>query len=301
MRDARGARGLVGADVLEVGCGSGALLAQVVAAGAHGTGVEPGVQAAEHARSRGLAVIAEPFEPAQFADRRFDVIFHHAVLEHVPGPIEFLRSQLELLGDDGLLVCSVPDCSPPLAHGDISMLVHEHLSYFTPDSLACAATRAGGALVAARLSRTSGSTYCALRRVATGSRVDHLGGLDAATGGFVAAAQHTIAAIRGFVESIASEGRTLGIFCPFRFINYHALLGASVPAIRYFDDDPLLEGRYFPPVDVAIESRESLLRRPVNELVVMSWTFGDAIAASLRARDELAGTTIRTISEIIGG
>ena len=113
------------------------------------------------------------------------------------------------------------------------------------------------------------------------------------------AAQRTLEIIWGYLGRRAVERRTLGIFCPARFINYHALLGTALE-LRYFDDDPLLTGRYFPPINVAIESREDLIRRPVDELLIMSWTFGDVIAEGLRHRSELDDTKVVLIGELVG-
>jgi 2-polyprenyl-3-methyl-5-hydroxy-6-metoxy-1,4-benzoquinol methylase len=287
---------LESAYVLEVGCGTGALLRRIVSEGAHAVGIEPGQGAAEHARAAGLEVIAEPFDPAKLSGRRFDLIVHHAVLEHVSRPGEFLAQQLELLTDGGLVVCSVPDCRMPLANGDISMLVHEHVSYFTPETLARLAASVGGETVAARASSAAGSIYCALRP-SRKEQADPPRG--ASIDEFAGAARATLGTLRHYCEQLASDNRTLGVYCPSRFINYHALIGAELPQIRYFDDDPLLEGRYYPPVDVQIEARPGLLQRPVDEVLVVSWTFGERIAESLRSETELGSTPIRTVADVL--
>jgi 2-polyprenyl-3-methyl-5-hydroxy-6-metoxy-1,4-benzoquinol methylase len=297
--EARPKKGLGGAEVLEIGCGAGALLGRIAREGAHAVGVEPGQSAAQHARDAGLEVIAEPFTPERFGQDRFDVILHHAVLEHVADPQIFLAQQLELLTDDGLVICSVPDCTAPLAYGDLSMFVHEHFSYFTPNSLARLGELAGGEVVAARTAYAAGSIHCALRRPAT--RPSHRETAPRQSiRDFTGSARRSLSALERFCEGLANEQQTLGVYCPARFINYHALLGDAAPTVRYFDDDPQLHGRYFPPFDVPIEARSGLLARPVDTLVVMSWTFGERIAASLRGQPELADTTIRTIDELVG-
>lgn len=291
---------LRGARVLEIGCGGGALLHRMVTEGAHATGIEPDLRSAERAHAAGLDVIPEPFAADRFGDERFDAIVHYAVLEHIEEPAQFLAEQLRLLADGGTIICSVPDCTPALAHGDLSILVHEHVSYFTPASLHRLATQAGAEVVVIEAARAAGSTYCAMRR-ATDAACD-VATIDlpeVPADEFVASAQHCLETVERFLSSVAADGRTLGIFCPLRFINYHVLLGPAAGAIRYFDDDPLLHGRYFPPIDVAIESREDLLRDPVDELLVMSWTFGERIASDLRDRPELADTRIVTIDALI--
>src|SRR5689334_22529799 len=75
--------GLAGANVLEIGCGGGPLLQRISTEGAETVGVEPDVGPARQAETAGLNVIASTFDPGLFPNKRFDVIVHHAVLEHV--------------------------------------------------------------------------------------------------------------------------------------------------------------------------------------------------------------------------
>lgn len=294
--EARGGRSLAGASVLEIGCGSGALLGRMMEEGAAGIGVEPGAPAAEAARAVGLDVIVSPFERGLFADRRFNLIVHHAVLEHVADPVSFLRDQLSLLTEDGVIVCAVPDCTVPMIIGDMSMLFHEHMSYFSAASLRRTGALAGARPIAERGSRSAGATYCAW---AIGE-ADHAHAADDHSAAhFLQAAPQSLKAVRAFAERLVGQDRTLGIYIPARFINYQALT-PTLPALRYFDDDPNLEGRYYPPFDVPVESRAGLLSRPVDELLVMSWTFGERIAHELRARPEMAATAVHTVAEILG-
>jgi SAM-dependent methyltransferase len=287
---------LEGAQVLEVGCGGGALLQGLVDAGADALGLEPGEPAASAASRAGLDVIAQPFSRELFPDRRFDLIVHHAVLEHVPDPISFLRDQLRLLNPSGLVVCSVPDCTSALRHGDLSMLVHEHLSYFTAGSLNRTGGLAGAESVAARPGRAAGSLYRAWKPAP--SEADPGEVADGLAAEFISQAPLAVRLVAQLAERLAGERRTLGIFCPARFFNYHAVI-PTTPVVRYFDDDPRLHGLFYPPIDVAVEPRSALLADPVDELLIMSWTFGRRVAAELRSRPELAGTAIVTVEELL--
>ena len=116
--------------VLEIGCGTGYLLASLKALGADVLGIEPGTNSAIHAEHAGIRVLHQPFETTSL-DGQFDLIVHYGVLEHVAEPLDFLQRQLSLLSTSGQIVFAVPDCGAPVAHGDISMFVHEHCSYVT--------------------------------------------------------------------------------------------------------------------------------------------------------------------------
>lgn len=63
-----------GAQLLDVGCGTGTASAELVRRGSSVLGVEVDERMAEVARSRGLAVETAPFERWDAAGRRFDVV-----------------------------------------------------------------------------------------------------------------------------------------------------------------------------------------------------------------------------------
>ncbi len=73
-----------GAEVLEIGCGTGLLLSRVAPGAARAVGVDlsPGMLA--HARERGLDVHEGRAEALPFEDASFDVVYSFKVLAHVP-------------------------------------------------------------------------------------------------------------------------------------------------------------------------------------------------------------------------
>jgi SAM-dependent methyltransferase len=83
--------------VAEVGCGDGALLAELGARGLSGElhGFEVSEEAARIARSRGVPGLAEVtvYDGARLpaADGAFDLVVLSHVLEHVPDPVALLR------------------------------------------------------------------------------------------------------------------------------------------------------------------------------------------------------------------
>jgi 2-polyprenyl-3-methyl-5-hydroxy-6-metoxy-1,4-benzoquinol methylase len=295
--ESRGERGLAGARVLEIGAGEGALLAAISAQGAIGVGVEPGAEAVARARARGLTVVDRPFS-AGCVEGPFDVIVHHAVLEHVSEPIPFLADQLALLGEGGLIVCSVPDCSEPIARGDISMFMHEHWSYFTPASLARVAQAAGARLVGTRASSAAGALYSAWAR--SDRAADGLAVRCELSAGLRARAERSVGQLRRWLAGRRDRGETVGIYCPPRFLNYQALIGPPAAEVRFFDDDPAFAGGYLPPVTSPIETRDLLIADPVDHVLVMSWTFGVRLRQALGEEAALAAMRISTLDEVLG-
>ena len=75
--------------------------------------------------------------------KKVDCIFHSDVLEHIDTPINFLKEQYEGLNNEGILIISVPDCTESIKIGDVSMALHQHINYFTINSLKNIVERAG--------------------------------------------------------------------------------------------------------------------------------------------------------------
>jgi len=285
---------LRGMKVLEVGCGTGYLLARLREVGAEVLGIEPGASSSVHAKSAGIRVIHEPFERVELNDD-FDLVLHTGVLEHVRAPVEFLRRQLSLLRPGGGIAFAVPDCEPALAHGDFSMFVHEHWSYFTTASIASLVKAAGGRANLIRSARVGGALYVSADKAGPPARrtppvAETANALDAF-------AQRAARGRQALADYFAERcNAAIGVYCPGRFLNYWRL--ADTARLRLFDDDIALHGRYFPPMPIPIEPRSCLLARPVDSLLIMSRTFGPALASTLRNNPALANCEIVTISEL---
>lgn len=138
------------AQVLEVGCGSGATLQWLKHSGrCHSTtGIEMQPQAAELARGRvdHLHVgDAEQLVRLGFSDASFDLVLCLDVLEHLVDPWSLVVQVQRLLKPGGLLVASIPNVRharvvlPLLLQGrwqyeDAGQLDRTHLRFFTRES-----------------------------------------------------------------------------------------------------------------------------------------------------------------------
>jgi SAM-dependent methyltransferase len=280
-----------GRTVLEIGSGAGAVLEGLAERGAQVVGVEPDE---EHAASSRFDVIPEPFTKSLFGDRRFDMIVNYGVLEHIEQPLGFVQDQLALLQPEGVIAFSVPDCAGYLAQGDLSMLVHEHWSYFDEDSLAALAAAAGATVVDSRPAQAAGARYSIWRLGASnGARPS------GSAQPFVDRAQRSLDRLRDYLTAKREASRSLGVFAPARFFNYQQILKDECPDLRYFDDDANHQGLYYPPFPIRVESRESLRDNPVDELLIMSWTFGRRLAEELAQDPALKGTELTTIEDLL--
>ena len=120
--------------ILEVGCGDCVILKNLMEKGYKVMGIDPGPLAYEAGIKKNIEVFTD-FFPSLLIKEKVDLVFHVDVLEHINNYEEFLRAQYELLNENGVIIVNVPDASDSFRMGDISLAMHEHLNYFTEDSL----------------------------------------------------------------------------------------------------------------------------------------------------------------------
>lgn len=95
--------------VLDVGCGSGAMLAHLTRAVGAATGVDANPRAVEHAQSRGVGPVSVArVERLPFSDDAFDLVTCLDVLEHLEDDDRALAELRRVTAPHGLLLVTVP-------------------------------------------------------------------------------------------------------------------------------------------------------------------------------------------------
>jgi 2-polyprenyl-3-methyl-5-hydroxy-6-metoxy-1,4-benzoquinol methylase len=118
--------------VLEIGGGNLFTAEQLMLAThiEHYTIVDPAIQCDSNER---ISIIPDYYS-SKTTTQLYDVIISINCFEHVLYPVEFLENIKKNLSTNGIAILFFPDCERQLKVGDMNMLVHEHLSYFTADS-----------------------------------------------------------------------------------------------------------------------------------------------------------------------
>jgi 2-polyprenyl-3-methyl-5-hydroxy-6-metoxy-1,4-benzoquinol methylase len=99
-----------GGRLLDVGCSIGLFLDLARTRGWHGTGIEFGERALQHARDvLGLDVLDVPLEDAGIAAASFDVVTVLSVLEHTTDPRALVREIARILKPGGTLYAITPN------------------------------------------------------------------------------------------------------------------------------------------------------------------------------------------------
>jgi 2-polyprenyl-3-methyl-5-hydroxy-6-metoxy-1,4-benzoquinol methylase len=261
--------GLRGKSFAEPGCGTGSLLRAILDAGAgRAVGYEPGIQA-EHGAARYGVPIERAFFHAGVTQERFDCIYHYGVLEHVEDPAAFLGDCLERLVPGGVLAAVVPNCEEDMRLGNVSVLAHEHLNYFTPPSLANLFMASGLCDVRARPLAFSKGILAVWGRkgaVAPCGPSPDPGLLDAEAARFdrfAAALGRGLDRLAQRAALLAQRGESLGLYgVPTPL----AGLVSGLVGARAFDGDPCKHGGHFAGCAGAIEPPQRLATHPVDEL-----------------------------------
>jgi len=137
-------------DVLEVGCGDGALLASLRDFGVNANGLEPDPEGARFVRNQfDLPVLCSTLEQADFGGQQFDSVVAAHVLEHVDNPVEFLIAAHRLLRPEGIVFLEVPNILRPKV-GPRRLFSLAHKYHFSPRSLCRTLHTAGFTPIALR-------------------------------------------------------------------------------------------------------------------------------------------------------
>jgi len=301
LREATGASKLSGTTVLEIGCGTGYLLSRLQELGAAVQGIEPGPHGERGSARFGVPVVRGSF-PSEAIRGKFDLVVLYLVLEHLPDPVGFMRSVGERVAPGGRVAVVVPDAEPFLEVGDPSILFHEHYSYFTAATLAAALRTAGADSIRIRRSGLSRLLFATFAFGTAGADdvpldtplVDSM----ALAHRFRTAVAGSTGRIAAYLAAAKARGESVAVYVPGRFVNYLAIGGLGFDGLRFFDDSPSLQGRFFPGIPIAVEAMEALVARPCPRVLIMSDSFGDRIKARLTPLLP-AATVVTTLGDLL--
>lgn len=101
--------------ILEIGCSSGFMLFPLLKKNFKCIGIEPSGVFNKFLKNKKVEVFSnvEQLEK-ELPHKKFDLIMHFFVLEHISEPLVFLKKLLSLLNKNGIIIFEIPNVSDPL-------------------------------------------------------------------------------------------------------------------------------------------------------------------------------------------
>jgi 2-polyprenyl-3-methyl-5-hydroxy-6-metoxy-1,4-benzoquinol methylase len=256
-------------EILEIGCGGAILLKELKELGFETYAADPSPTAIRAAEKYGFSLIPKFFTAELFSET-FDLIFHSDVLEHAFDPREFIDEQRKVLKPNGLIIISVPNAEENIEYGDISMAMHQHLQYFTPESLSKLMRESGFEILEIRAADYGGSLYCAARVIDKGNM--ELGSSDSNVNDGLPNFKESIDKFRSAIACARGE---IGFYVPLRAMPYLCAISEDMKnsKYRFFDDTAHWHKHHFDGTNIPIESFEDIVERPPHTIFIMSLTF----------------------------
>jgi SAM-dependent methyltransferase len=282
--------------VLEIGCGGALVLRELASEAMECVGIDPSPIARDALSGSEIELVAD-FFPNQLDGRKFDFVFCADVLEHMEDPLDFLVACGNHLVEGGLLLVSVPDCTRSIETGDVSMALHQHLSYFDTLSLKTILEKAGFAQVTIEAAKYGGSLYgTGVRLHSYSADNSYMAGSTRAVEGFFDKAATSMARVQQEIKRSLDDSDSVGIYVPLRGLPYlgnDSSLRQAASEFRFFDDTPTWQGKRIQERLSRIENFSQLVENPVSNLFVMSLTFGEVISRKVL---KALGSQIRVVT-----
>jgi len=173
--------------LLDVGCGAGELVYLMRRDGVEASGLDPGIEFAEFARTvLGVPIQTAAVDAAVVPAASLDLITMFHALEHVPDPRAVLLTVRGWLKRGGHLVVEVPNIAACL-QAPSHQYHYAHLHHFTGSTLGALGEAVGLLLVETRYTGDRGNVICVFQRA--GDEEQRPAGLEAE-------AARTLAALR---------------------------------------------------------------------------------------------------------
>lgn len=274
--------------VLEIGSNDGYLLEQFAKFNCEVVGVEPSELLRSDHEEKGIEVVTDFFTTFlvdQYSwENRFDVVCANNVLAHIPDTFEVMKAISKSLKPNGILVAECGDQKGIISGDYLDNVYHEHIDYYSPNSFATLAKRAGLIVEEVTEINTHGVSFRIIARKKDGESITSLDKVD-----LVKTKETVLAGIEKRKQRILSElqGR--------EFVAYGAAAKAVTSLytlniidekiVGVVDDNDLKQGMFFPGTDILITDPAQIDKNAV--ILVAAWNVYQDIKDKLVARGHL--------------
>ncbi|MFA5185775.1 MAG: class I SAM-dependent methyltransferase [Patescibacteria group bacterium] len=283
-------------DFLEIGSSYGYLLYLLKQEGAKSVmGVEPGDEGNIGSKKYGVPLVQD-FFPTDRLEGKFDVIFSHAVVEHIEDPVFIVKKMVERLNPDGAVFLAVPECENKMRVGDVSIISHQHVNYFTSRSLQGLLEAAGLSEVRVIASSQRSILYAwGIKRETAEAPRAVVGSDEPLLSIFAETFEKNKHSMQTIIDGAESHGRSIGLYGA-SIVLKGILQFKTEP--RLFDSDAAKHGKRMAGEGSAIESPEALAANPPDVIFVCPIDYDKEIRSFLSGLNLPQETEIISLKEI---
>ena len=296
-----------GGHISEIGAGGCYSLDKLKSLGFRVSAIDPSPITKVIGKRLGIDVIPEffPLENNAFL-KGVDACIHYDVLEHVEKPIEFLHSIWAGLPEGGKTIFVVPDSSSHITEIDVSMCIHQHLNYFSKNSLTNLVRLAGFKVEALKRSNSTGTIFCSAVKE-TGKNAQSIISAESQ----VLAQNETRLFMDNVEEKYERKVRALtkiigekntgktAFYPPLRAIPFLSpIIDRFSEDICFVDDNTKVQEHYICDLKIKICSREEALQKGVTKFVICSRPFKQVMVQKLLQLHDVCSDDIYFLDEL---
>ena len=264
---------LEGKKFIEVGCGQGEFLSVLKEFPVKGYGVEHKKDLVESAKRLGLCV-EEGFVGSEcdiLAAGPFDVFLSFNFLEHQPDPNGMLRGIYNNLNEDAIGMITVPSLEYILEYNGYYEFIHDHLAYYTFDTLRFALEKNGFEVLEQEM--VNRDTISLIVRKRKRTDVDK-----------IAESYHLISdQINDFIDDLNNQGKRVAIWgASHQGFTLASTANLSGKIEYIIDSAPFKQGRCSPAAHIPIISPKEAIENPTDAIIIMAPGYTDEIASLIK-------------------
>jgi hypothetical protein len=281
--------------VMDIACNDGTQLDSFKRLGAITYGVDPAENLVPDAIAKGHNIVCDYWNggSSQSFGEKFDIITAQNVFAHTHDALGFLQTCKNVMHDRSVLFIQTSQAKMIL-NGEFDTMYHEHLSFFTIESMKALVERAGLVLRNVTYTSIHGTSYAFAITLpdyedTIENNVDAMIMREADAGvysvrtyfKFAEGAKTCMAELREAIDALSAQ--------EYMVVGYGAaakgmtMLNFGKINLDYVvDDNPLKVGRLTPGSNLFIRSTSSIVDEDKLAIVPLAWNFFDEISSNVR-------------------
>lgn len=276
---------LEGKKIIEAGCGRGEFLRVLKEFPVKGYGIEHDPSLAEIAKESGLLVSCDFTETIdqKLPNRPFDAFLSFNFLEHQPSPDVMLTCLYNNLTDDGVGLITVPSFEYITDHNTYYELIHDHLAYYTFDSLTYLLNQNGFIVESKEMINRDTLSVMVKKTKTPISQVSSWRDFTKE----ITALGDSLASIREQMKALSESltGKNLAIWgASHQGFTLAATTCLGEKAEYIIDSAPFKHGKYAPASHLVIVSPDEALKNVPDAILIAAPGYTDEIANVIRVR-----------------